>query len=73
MSLDRSPPYEDGGEKDKNSPMLLEEYKQKIPRRKKNKAKLIWCGLSSTSWVFLTAALLQGYVERNINLFALVV
>lgn len=62
MSKEASPPNEDLGES-KNSGMLLHEYKEKIPRRKKDKAKTRWCGLSSVSWVFLTAAFLQGGVK----------
>ena len=57
--------------KDKNSAMLLDSfnpigfaeidhYKEMLPRRKKRKAELDVCGLSSTSWVFLTSAFLQG-------------
>ena len=56
---------------DKNSDMLLDSFspigfpeidhfKEMLPRRKKRKAKLDMCGLSSTSWVFLTSAFLQG-------------
>ena len=38
----------------------LQEYKQTLPRRKKQRSKDECCGLSSTSWAFLILALLQG-------------
>ena len=59
MSKDQSPLAEYW---EKTSPELLEEYGKKIPRRKSDKARARCCGLSCVSWLFLTAALFQGYI-----------
>jgi len=53
MSKDQSPLSEDLDDRDKSSPNLLEEYKQRIPRRKSDKARTCCCGLSCVSWLFL--------------------
>lgn len=38
----------------------IDQYKKMLPRRIKQRDRLNCCGLSSTSWVFLASALLQG-------------
>lgn len=46
----------------------LQEYKRTLPRRKKQRSKNECCGLSSTSWVFLVLALLQGMCRDTVPL-----
>ena len=61
----RGKPLEKEMDEEKSSNLLdfspnLQEYKRTLPRRKKQRSKDECCGLSSTSWVFLVLALLQG-------------